>query len=58
MAIAPAFIVFSLISGKQPHYLLPVVPLFVILLAVSLSTAGTSAAQWPARARRPQRHGS
>lgn len=28
-----AFVVFSLISGKQPHYLLPIVPAFALLIA-------------------------
>lgn len=29
----PVFIAFSLISGKQPHYLLPIIPAFALLAA-------------------------
>jgi hypothetical protein len=29
----PVFIAFSLISGKQPHYLLPIIPAFALLVA-------------------------
>jgi len=29
----PVFIAFSFISGKQPHYLLPIIPAFALLLA-------------------------
>lgn len=32
----PAFIVFSLISGKQPHYLLPLLPGIALLLSLLL----------------------
>jgi 4-amino-4-deoxy-L-arabinose transferase-like glycosyltransferase len=32
----PAFVAFSLISGKQVHYLLPILPAFALLLAHSL----------------------
>lgn len=32
--VIPALFAFSLISGKQPHYVLPLVPLFVAMLAV------------------------
>ncbi len=31
----PVFITFSLISGKQPHYLVPILPQIIILIAVS-----------------------
>ncbi|GBG14710.1 uncharacterized protein NMK_2311 [Novimethylophilus kurashikiensis] len=34
--LVPAFIAFSLISGKQVHYLLPILPAFALLLAHSL----------------------
>ncbi|HEY7759891.1 MAG TPA: glycosyltransferase family 39 protein [Burkholderiales bacterium] len=36
----PAFIGFSLISGKQPHYLLPLVPGFALLAAHALHASG------------------
>jgi 4-amino-4-deoxy-L-arabinose transferase-like glycosyltransferase len=51
-AIAPAFVAFSVISGKQPHYLLPLVPLLVLLVAVSLSSRGAQASASIAFARR------
>ncbi len=35
--IVPTFVAFSLLSGKQPHYLLPIIPLLAILLAVALT---------------------
>jgi 4-amino-4-deoxy-L-arabinose transferase-like glycosyltransferase len=40
--VLPALIIFSLISGKQPKYLLPILPLLILLLArilVSVSQA-------------------
>jgi 4-amino-4-deoxy-L-arabinose transferase-like glycosyltransferase len=33
----PAFLIFSLISGKQPHYLLPLVPIVALWLAPRLA---------------------
>jgi 4-amino-4-deoxy-L-arabinose transferase-like glycosyltransferase len=35
--MAPVFIAFSLISGKQMHYLLPIFPVFALLVARGLS---------------------
>ncbi len=35
--LVPAFVTFSLISGKQPHYLLPVFPALALLLAVLMA---------------------
>lgn len=35
-AVVPAFLVFSVISGKQPHYLLPLFPMLLIALACNL----------------------
>ncbi len=43
--LAPVFVAFSLISGKQAHYLLPLFPAFALLLARGLQ------APLPARAR-------
>ena len=37
--IVPVFIAFSAISGKQPHYLLPLIPVFGLLLAAVLDAA-------------------
>ncbi len=42
--LIPVFVAFSAISGKQPHYLLPLIPLFALLLARLL--AGASDARW------------
>jgi 4-amino-4-deoxy-L-arabinose transferase-like glycosyltransferase len=46
--LLPAFIVFSLISGKQPHYLLSLLPPFALLSARALAAA-------PLRGRRAHR---
>jgi 4-amino-4-deoxy-L-arabinose transferase-like glycosyltransferase len=37
--IVPVFAAFSAISGKQPHYLLPLIPVFALLLAGLLAHA-------------------
>jgi 4-amino-4-deoxy-L-arabinose transferase-like glycosyltransferase len=37
--IVPTFIVFSLVSGKQPHYLLPVIPGVALALAIGLDAS-------------------
>ncbi len=37
--IIPVFIAFSLISGKQPHYLVPLLPGVIILIAFWLKTS-------------------
>ena len=34
--VTPTFIAFSLIGGKQPHYLLPVIPAVALALAIAL----------------------
>ncbi len=39
--MVPAFILFSLISGKQPHYLLPLVPGFILACSLSLDRIGS-----------------
>ncbi|NII09928.1 glycosyltransferase family 39 protein [Oleiagrimonas sp. C23AA] len=47
-AFVPAFVAFSLISGKQPHYLLPLLPALALLAGVA-----TAEQRWrlsPARA--------
>ena len=38
----PAIVVFSLISGKQPHYMLPEIPAFALGLAFLLQSRATS----------------
>lgn len=35
-AIIPTFLSFCLIAGKQPHYLLPLVPFFVVVITLML----------------------
>lgn len=48
--IIPVFVAFSLISGKQAHYLLPLVPGFALLLARALEPAlGQPPPSWRAR---------
>lgn len=37
--VAPAFAVFSAISGKQPHYMLPLVPVVALMIARLLTAA-------------------
>src|SRR5258708_6244622 len=39
--IVTVFIAFSAISGKQPHYLLPMIPVFALLLARHVVAAAT-----------------
>lgn len=41
--LVPVFIAFSLISGKQPHYLVPLVPGFVLLISYCLKQLPNSA---------------
>lgn len=42
-----ALIGLSLISGKQPHYFLPAVPAFALIVARAVSAAGKTRASWP-----------
>ncbi len=42
--LIPVFVAFSAISGKQPHYLLPLIPVFALLLARLL--AGAADTRW------------
>lgn len=37
--LVPTFVVFSLVSGKQPHYLLPLIPALALLIALGLESA-------------------
>jgi 4-amino-4-deoxy-L-arabinose transferase-like glycosyltransferase len=39
--LLPAFVAFSFISGKQPHYLLPLFPALALMAAVRLSRRST-----------------
>jgi len=34
--VVPTFVVFSIVSGKQPHYLLPLIPGVALMLALAL----------------------
>jgi len=43
---AAAFLVFSAISGKQPHYLIPEFPALALILARALSGAATEGGFW------------
>jgi 4-amino-4-deoxy-L-arabinose transferase-like glycosyltransferase len=42
--LLPVFIAFSFISGKQPHYLLPIFPAFALLVARGLD--GVNSVSW------------
>ena len=42
----PAFIAFCLVSGKQPHYLLPLLGALAIYLATVLSRSGSRVSGW------------
>ncbi|MEJ2346608.1 MAG: glycosyltransferase family 39 protein [Gammaproteobacteria bacterium] len=42
----PTYIAFSLISGKQPHYLLPIFPAFALLAARALEQSPVPAGRW------------
>ncbi|MCG6871067.1 MAG: glycosyltransferase family 39 protein [Gammaproteobacteria bacterium] len=44
LAVLPSVLLLSLVSGKQPHYLLPLLPLLALLVA----RAGGSGVRWPA----------
>ncbi|MEY2161195.1 ArnT family glycosyltransferase [Rhodanobacter sp. FW106-PBR-LB-2-11] len=46
VASLPSFIIFSLISGKQPHYLLPILPPLVLLAGHRLGTGQWRVAGW------------
>jgi 4-amino-4-deoxy-L-arabinose transferase-like glycosyltransferase len=42
--LVPTFVAFSLIGGKQPHYLLPAIPAFALLAGIAIERGG-----WRAR---------
>lgn len=45
--MVPAFVAFSLVSGKQPHYLMPEVPAFALLAARALDfVPGRASRAW------------
>ncbi|MCW9045426.1 MAG: glycosyltransferase family 39 protein, partial [Alphaproteobacteria bacterium] len=44
--LLPAFLVFSLISGKQPHYLLPEFPALALLFAYLFSVSAKGEKPW------------
>ena len=39
--IIPVFVAFSLISGKQPHYLVPLLPALILLVAIAFENIKT-----------------
>lgn len=41
--LVPVFVAFSAISGKQPHYLMPMIPVFALLLARHIAAAAATA---------------
>jgi len=43
--LVPTFVAFSLIGGKQPHYLLPAIPAFALLVGVAMDRGGWSMRQ-------------
>lgn len=44
--LIPGLIAFSLISGKQPHYMLPLMPAFALLASRVLSEPGVTVRRW------------
>jgi 4-amino-4-deoxy-L-arabinose transferase-like glycosyltransferase len=44
--LVPGLAVFSLISGKQPHYLLPLMPGFALIASRLLSETGVQVRRW------------
>jgi 4-amino-4-deoxy-L-arabinose transferase-like glycosyltransferase len=42
----PVFVAFSLISGKQPHYLVPLLPAFALLAARAMANGARIAGLW------------
>lgn len=45
-AFVPAFVVFCLISGKQPHYLLPLLPALTLMVGVRLAQGRWRIVRW------------
>lgn len=45
-AFVPAFVVFCFISGKQPHYLLPLLPALALLIGVRLAQGRWRIVRW------------
>src|SRR5215218_4056075 len=44
--LVPGLVIFSLISGKQPHYLLPLMPAFALIASRLLTEAGVTIRRW------------
>ena len=44
--LIPGLVAFSLISGKQPHYLLPLMPAFALLAARFMTEPGVTVRRW------------
>jgi 4-amino-4-deoxy-L-arabinose transferase-like glycosyltransferase len=49
-AFIPGFVIFSLISGKQPHYLLPMLPALALIGGVQLAAGRWRLSAWRAGA--------
>src|ERR1700753_2580722 len=43
----PAFVAFCFVSGKQPHYLLPLLGALAVYLATVLGREGSRVDEWP-----------
>jgi len=50
VAFVPGFVIFSLISGKQPHYLLPMLPALALIGGVHLAAGRWRVSAWRAGA--------
>ena len=44
--LVPGLVAFSLISGKQPHYLLPLMPAFALVASRLLTETGAAVRRW------------
>lgn len=44
--LIPGLVVFSLISGKQPHYLLPLMPAFALIASRLMTEEGVEVRRW------------
>ncbi len=49
-AVVPGFVIFSLISGKQPHYLLPMLPALTLIGGAQLAAGRWRISAWRAGA--------
>jgi len=47
--IVPSWLVFEMVSTKLPHYVMPILPAFALLVAHAAVTGAPSITAWPAR---------